>query len=200
MSQNNNALYKIVLLGESSVGKTSIITRLTKNTFSQLSISTFSGCYTQKELDIDGTIINLEIWDTAGQERYRSLAKNYYKGCDAAIFVYDITNKKTFDEISNYWLNELRDNCPDIILGLAGNKFDLFEKEQVTEKEGKILAEKIDAVFYSTSAKESVGIDALFQDIGEMLVQKNNRTESIFNNTISTKLSAENMTSGKKCC
>ena len=140
MSQNNKEAYKIILLGESSVGKTSIINRLIKNTFNELSLATLSEYYTQKILDINGAQIKLEIWDTAGQEKFRSLIKNYYNGCDAAILVYDITLRKTFDEIENYWYKEIVNNCPNIVLGIAGNKFDLFETEQVTEKEGKELA------------------------------------------------------------
>ena len=190
--------YKIILLGESSVGKTSIITRLTKNRFMELSISTISEYFTEKKIEINGTPLKLEIWDTAGQEKYRSLIRNYYNGCDAAILVYDIAERNTFNEVQNYWYKEIKKNCPNIILGIAANKFDLFEREQVTEKEGKDFANEIGAIFYSTSAKENVGIDALFKDIATKLLESDNKSVSFNNDTLS-KLSSQD-TSKKKCC
>ena len=201
MNNNNIPSYKIILLGESSVGKTSIIQRITKDTFSDLTLSTISAYYTEKKLEINGVQIKLEIWDTAGQERFRSVARNYYNGCDAAILVYDITDKKSFDELIDYWYKEVKEHCPDIILGLSGNKFDLFEHEQITEKEGKELANQLKAIFYSTSAKENVGIDALIKDIGKELLEKNDRTISFNNDTLNaTKLSTETLIQKKKCC
>ena len=150
-------------------------------------------------MEINGTAIKLEIWDTAGQEKYRSLVRNYYNGCDAAILVYDITDRNSFNEMQNYWHKELIKNCPNIILGVAGNKFDLFEKEQVKEKEGKEFANKFGAIFYSTSAKENVGIDALFKDIATKLVELDNKSVSFNNDTVS-KLSSQDANSKKKCC
>ena len=201
MSQINSIAigYKIILLGESAVGKTSIITRLTKNKFMDLSISTISEYFTEKKMEINGTTIKLEIWDTAGQEKYRSLVRNYYNGCDAAILVYDITDRNSFNEMQNYWHKEILKNCPNIILGVAGNKFDLFETEQVKEKEGKEFANKFGAIFYSTSAKENVGIDALFKDIATKLVELDNKSVSFNNDTVS-KLSSQDANSKKKCC
>ena len=105
---------KVILLGESSVGKSSIINRYIKDEFNEALISTVSEYYCEKKLDINKEIVNLEIWDTAGQERYRTLVKNYYNGSKAAIFVYDISNKVTFDELKNYWYKEMKENCPDL--------------------------------------------------------------------------------------
>ena len=110
----NNNQCKVILLGESSVGKTSLIQRYLKDEFNDVIISTVSECYLEKQIDINGTIINLQIWDTAGEERYRTLIRNYYNGTNAAIFVYDISKKTTFDELKNYWYKEIKENCPDI--------------------------------------------------------------------------------------
>ena len=200
MIKNNQITYKIILLGESSVGKTSIITRLTQDKYLDTSLSTFSGYYTEKILEVNNIPVRLEIWDTAGQEKYRSLARNYYKGCHAAILVYDITDKSSFEEIINYWYNEIKENCPDIVIGIAANKFDLFEMEQISEKEGKKLAEEINAVFHSTSAKESVGIDVLFFDIAQKLLERNDRTISFNDSLMTSKLSMDYSRSKKKCC
>ena len=110
----NETLCKVILLGESSVGKSSIIQRFLKDNFNDFMISTVSECYVEKEVDINGITVKLEIWDTAGQERYRTLVKNYYKGSKAAILVYDISKKDTFEELKNYWYNEIKENCPEI--------------------------------------------------------------------------------------
>ena len=110
----NEKLCKVILLGESSVGKSSIIHRFLKDNFNDFIISTVSECYVEKELDINGNPVILEIWDTAGQERYRTLVKNYYKGSKAAVLVYDISKKDTFEEMKNYWYKEIKENCPDI--------------------------------------------------------------------------------------
>ena len=111
MSEN---VCKVILLGESSVGKSSIIQRFIKDEFKDVLVSTVSEYYTEKKLDINGIQVSLEIWDTAGQERYRTLVRNYYKGSKAAILVYDISQKITFDELKNYWYKEIKENCPDI--------------------------------------------------------------------------------------
>ena len=105
---------KVILIGESSVGKTSIIQRFIKDEFLDVIISTVSECHVTKQIDINGITVNLEIWDTAGEERYRTLIKNYYKGTKAAILVYDISQKNTFEELKNYWYKELKENCPDL--------------------------------------------------------------------------------------
>ena len=114
MTKNSDDTYKLILLGESSVGKSSIIDRLTRNKFSELSVATVGQFYTEKMLEIKNTKVKFEIWDTAGQEKFRSLISNYYNGCDGAILVYDITDRKSYDELVNYWYNEILNNCPNI--------------------------------------------------------------------------------------
>ena len=201
MSQNLQS-YKVIILGESSVGKSSIIDRLTKNKFSEISISTVGQFYTEKILEIKNNKIKFEIWDTAGQEKFRSLISNYYNGCDGAILVYDITNRKSYDELVNYWYNEILKNCPNIIFGIAGNKFDLFEKEKVNEKEAKEFADKIGAIFYSTSAKEGIGIDTLFQELGIKIYEANENTATFDETISSAKLNSIDIGNNKKknCC
>ena len=113
MSQNITQ-HKIVLLGESTVGKSSILTRLTKDTFSEITVSTITEFFTEKEIKIKGESIKFQIWDTAGQEKFRSIAKNYYIGCVGAILVYDITQRETFKEIMEYWYKEIIQYNPTI--------------------------------------------------------------------------------------
>ena len=116
------------------------------------------------------------MWDTAGQEKYRSINKLFYKDSNIVIFVYDITNKKSFDEIKNYWFEQVKENCDlnKIILGVAANKCDLFNKEAVKEDDGKTFANRIKGAFQSTSCFTGIGINDLFNQVGLLYVKKAN--------------------------
>ena len=146
--------YKIVLIGESGVGKTSIISRYTTNTFDPQTLTSSSAQFLTKTINLnENTSIKFDIWDTAGQEKFKSLAKIFYKDAKVIILVYDITNKPSFETLKNYWYKEIMDNSvSDLILALVGNKSDLYENEQVTDDEGKAYAKEKNAIFKSTSA------------------------------------------------
>ena len=160
---------KVVLLGKSGVGKTSIISRYISNTFKESLMTTPGANFITKKVEFPESkkTMKFEIWDTAGQERYRSLAKVFYNNASACILVYDITNKDSFEDIRDYWIPELKNNAPkNIILVLAGNKSDLYLNEQVNDEQGKTLAKKHNAIFLRTSAKLNSSIDELFNSIG----------------------------------
>ena len=127
--------FKVVLVGESGVGKTSIITKFIDETFQEDQQSTTGGTFSTKSVICDGgKILKFEIWDTAGQERYRALTKMFYKDANAAIMVYDITRKDSFDELKNYWSEQIKESSPEgIIKVIAANKSDLFEHEALDE-------------------------------------------------------------------
>ena len=159
---------KVVILGEPGVGKTSIISRYVNNQFFSVVISTTGASYSTKLLKIENDKIKFQIWDTAGQERFRSLAKIFYQNAVAVILVYDITIRDTFEQLKEYWIKEIKENAPpDIILALAANKSDKYKDEQVDINEGKELARQLNAIFKSTSALSSKGIDELFLTIGQ---------------------------------
>ena len=159
---------KVVILGEPGVGKTSIISRYITNQFFPVVISTTGASYSTKLLKIENDKIKFQIWDTAGQERFRSLAKIFYQNAVAVILVYDITIRETFEQLKEYWIKEIKENAPpDIILALAANKSDKYKDEQVDINEGKELARQLNAIFKSTSALSSKGIDELFLTIGK---------------------------------
>ena len=121
----------------------------------------------KKEFKEAKKTLSFEIWDTAGQEKYRSLAKMFFKDAAVALIVYDITSKKSFDEIQNYWMNLVKENGPkNVIMYIVGNKYDLLEKEAVKEEEAREYAANQNVSFWFTSAKESTGIDELFKEIG----------------------------------
>lgn len=170
LTKEDVLICKVVLLGESSVGKTCIITRFIDNLFQQDVITTTGASYATKSIlykDYHNKIIKFEIWDTAGQEKYRSLTQIFYKDAAIAILVYDITSEKSFEEMENYWYKQIREFAPpNIIIGIAGNKFDLFNDEKIPEDKAKNFAKEAGGIFRYTSAKESVGIQELFVLLG----------------------------------
>lgn len=167
---------KVVLIGESGVGKTSIISRFINDTFDHNVVTSLGASYISKTLNFQEQqrSIKFDIWDTAGQEKYRSLAKVFYKDAMIIIFVYDITSKSSFDEIKNFWYKQIKDNilCPPIY-AVAANKSDLYESEKVDEKEAKEFADQIGAIYKATSALSNNGIDTLFNFLGKKYLNKN---------------------------
>ena len=166
---------KVVLIGESGVGKTSIIQRYVDNIFDPNVILTSSAQFISKTVELnDEQSIKFDIWDTAGQEKFRALAKIFYKDAKAIILVYDITNKESFDKIKNYWFKEIEENSlSDVILAIVGNKSDLYELEQVNDEEGKKFADEKKAIFKNVSALNSMNIDNLFIDIAKKYFNPN---------------------------
>ena len=175
---------KIILSGEAGVGKTSIITRYISGSFSQIVMTSTGSSFVAKKIELeDKKKVKLQIWDTAGQEKYRSLAKIFYQSAAVAVLVYDITLKKSFEQIKEYWVKEIKENAPeDIIIAIAANKSDDYLNQEVTMDEGKELAKSLDALFICTSAKLGNGIDDLFKLSGEKFLNPNkNIAESYMN-------------------
>ena len=166
---------KIVLVGEAGVGKTSIISQFIDQIFQEDLQSSTGGTFSSKTLILNnGKTIKFDIWDTAGEERYRSLSKLFYKDSNAAILVYDITRKESFDELKNYWANQIKESSnSNIILVVDANKSDLSEKEEVDETEARIFAGELNAIFCATSARNSIGIDDLFLQIAKKYLGNN---------------------------
>ena len=167
---------KVVLLGDSGVGKTSIISRYITGAFEKNKASTNGASYCSKMVKYENLNKNLllDIWDTAGQEKYKSLTKFFYKDASIVVLVYDITRKDSFENLKEYWYTQLKENCDkNIVLGMAGNKCDLFEKEEVQESDAREFAEKIGAMFELTSAQNNTGINDLFEKVGYKYLDPN---------------------------
>lgn len=167
---------KVVLLGESGVGKTSIISQFMEQEFSDEQTATTGATFSTKSLQFEkyNKEVSFEIWDTAGQEKYRALTKMFYKDAAVAILVYDITRLDSFEELKSYWANQIKENAPKkIIIALAANKSDLYESEKVEESAGREFAKEIGAMFKLTSAKNMSGIEELFKDIGNKFLDPN---------------------------
>ncbi|KAK1434853.1 hypothetical protein QVD17_00607 [Tagetes erecta] len=158
-------LLKIVLIGDSGVGKSNILSRFTRNEFYLESKATIGVEFATRTLQVEGKMIKAQIWDTAGQERYRAITSAYYRGAVGALLVYDITKRPTFDNVQR-WLRELRANADsNIVVLMAGNKSDLSDLRAVDEQDGQSLAEKEGLSFLETSALEAHNVEKAFQTI-----------------------------------
>ena len=161
---------KVILVGDSGVGKTSIIKRYL-NTFRENEKSTIGASYSTNSQIIGKNKISFDIWDTAGEERFRSVNSIFYKEANACILVYDITNLESFQNIKNFWYNSVKENAiSEIIFAVAGNKCDLYAKEKVKSKDAKEYCKEIDAFFFETSALENRSIDEIFEKLGEKFI------------------------------
>lgn len=160
---------KVVLVGESGVGKTSIISQFINQDFQQHQESTSGAKFSTKAIQYEdiNKELKFEIWDTAGQEKFRSLTKLFYKDASVVVFVYDITRRESFEELKKYWVGQIKENSSsNIVMAVAANKSDLYENEKVDEKEGKAFAESINAKFTLTSATNESSVNTLFIEIG----------------------------------
>ena len=162
---------KVILVGDSGVGKTSIIKRYL-NTFNDKEQSTVGASFSSKSQKIGNITLSFDIWDTAGQERFRSVNSIFYKEAYACILVYDITSEESFQSIKNYWIKIVRQNAiPEIIFVVAGNKSDLYENAKVKEKDVKEFCKEIDSFYCETSALENKGIEEAFENLGTKFIK-----------------------------
>jgi len=157
--------FKLVLLGDAAVGKSSSVERFVKNEFFEFQQPTIGAAFLTQSVQLDDFIVTFEIWDTAGQERYRSLAPMYYRGAAAALVVYDITSYDSFRGAKT-WIEELqRQGTSDIVIGLAGNKCDLEDKRDVPQDEARSYAQENKCIFYEMSAKTGENVQKMFEHI-----------------------------------
>ena len=215
---NSNSIHcKLILVGESGVGKTSIISRYLDK-YQEKGESTLTAYFSNKTIICDGYQINFEIWDTAGQEQYRSINALFYKDASICLMVYDITNRSSFDSIKDYWYESVKESGNEgIIFGVAGNKNDLFEDEEVNESEAREYSDSINACFKLTSAQLNTSIDDIFRMLGEKYLMskkelllkddkniKNNENILIKNDTIKIEKKSSDtdhsIKNKKNCC
>jgi small GTP-binding protein len=158
-------LFKVVLIGDSGVGKSNLLSRFTRNQFNLESKSTIGVEFATRSIKCDSKTIKAQIWDTAGQERYRAITSAYYRGAVGALLVYDISKAVTYENVER-WLNELRDHADsNIVIMLVGNKSDLRHLRAVPTEQAAALAEKHGLSFIETSALDSTNVELAFQKI-----------------------------------
>eukprot|EP00927_Polykrikos_kofoidii_P024149 TRINITY_DN2201_c1_g1_i3.p1 TRINITY_DN2201_c1_g1~~TRINITY_DN2201_c1_g1_i3.p1 ORF type:complete len:221 (-),score=32.59 TRINITY_DN2201_c1_g1_i3:175-786(-) len=165
-------LFKILLIGDSGVGKSCMLLRFADDTYTESYISTIGVDFKIRTLEQDGKTIKLQIWDTAGQERFRTITSSYYRGSHGIIVVYDVTDKESFNNV-NHWIEEIQKYAADGVNKLlVGNKCDLSSKKVVSYDEAKELAESLNIQFMETSAKNAHNVEQAFQAMAKDIKQR----------------------------
>jgi len=166
MSESNyDYLFKVVLIGDSGVGKSNLLSRFTRNEFNLDTKSTIGVEFATRSINVDGKTVKAQIWDTAGQERYRAITAAYYRGAVGALLVYDIAKHATYVNVTR-WLKELRDHADsNIVIMLVGNKSDLKHLRAVPTEEAKVFASENGLSFIETSALDASNVESAFQTI-----------------------------------
>jgi len=162
MNPDYDYLFKILLIGNSGVGKSSLLLRFSDDTFTGNFMPTIGVDFKIRTLEVDGKTIKLQIWDTAGQERFKTITSSYYKGAHGIIVVYDVTDKDSYKNIDT-WMNEIEKHASDNVSRiLCGNKSDLEDSRQVSTDEGKELADTYNIRFIESSAKDNANVEEAF--------------------------------------
>ena len=198
ISQDYDYLFKVLLLGDSDVCKSSLILRYTEETFNSKLVNSIGVDFKMKKKEIDGKIIKIQIWDTAGHERFRSITYSYYRGANAIIIVFDLSDKKSFISITE-WLKQIEKHAKENVFKfLVGNKSDLIDERKVTYEEAKQYADEHDLPYIETSAKEGININELFDTSIKTFLTNT----KIFVGEKNIKLNSQNTNSSERnsCC
>ena len=165
-------LFKLLIIGESGVGKTCLLLRFTDDSFTSNHLTTIGIYFKIKIINLENKLIKLQIWDTAGQERFRTITKTYYKGAHGIILTYDVTDQTSFKNIRN-WIKQIEANAQtNVCKVLVGNKCDKPDRV-VTEEEGKKLADDFSMSFFETSAKTNQNVNEVFQFLTQEILKAN---------------------------
>jgi len=160
---NYEMMFKVVLVGDSFVGKTNIMSKYLKNEFHEDSKATVGVEFGSRQFNIEGHVVKAQIWDTAGQERYKAITSAYYKGAKGAFIVYDITRKESFDNVTK-WAEQLKSTADkNLTIIIIGNKTDLEDQRQVKTEEGQNKANELESAFIETSAASGSNLDKAFE-------------------------------------
>ena len=196
---NDDSVYKVLILGDSSVGKTCFLLKYTDRVFNEVYMSTIGLDYRLKTLTLkNGKKVKLQIWDTAGQDRFRTITKNYYKGANGIILIYDVTSTETYENVEN-WISQIKEEAsPNVVIYLVGNKVDMEDKRKVSTEEGQKIADDNNLPFIETSAKSDININETFDNLVEKM-------DSVFSNlekkdSVAISGNSLNKENKKKCC
>uniref|UniRef100_A0A8D0RGH3 Ras-related protein Rab-19 n=2 Tax=Sus scrofa TaxID=9823 RepID=A0A8D0RGH3_PIG len=172
--ENFDYLFKVILVGDSNVGKTCVVQHFKSGVYTEAQQNTIGVDFTVRALEIDGKKVKMQVWDTAGQERFRTITQSYYRSAHAAIIAYDLTRRSTFESVP-HWIHEIEKyGAANLVIMLIGNKCDLWEKRHVLFEDACTLAEKYGLLaVLETSAKESKNIDEVFVLMARELIARN---------------------------
>ena len=189
---------KIIIIGDSQVGKTSLLFQYTENFYPENFISTVGIEYKLKEIKINEVNYTLQIWDTAGQERFKSLSRSFMNEADGVLFVYDITNKKTFQSIKD-WI-KIQEDASEIGNKkiIVGNKSDLEDKREISKEKLKNLCEQLNVYGEETSAKTGENVSEIFEKLAQLIVEDKTRNKTKTKNNVKLKVSDSNDKTKKK--
>uniref|UniRef100_A0A4W5KWE5 Ras-related protein Rab-15 n=1 Tax=Hucho hucho TaxID=62062 RepID=A0A4W5KWE5_9TELE len=188
MAKQYDVLFRLLLLGDSGVGKTCLLCRFTDNEFHPSHISTIGVDFKMKTLEIDGIKVRIQIWDTAGQERYQTITKQYYRRAQGIFLVYDITSERSFQHIMK-WASDVDEYAPDNIQKiLIGNKSDEEEKRQVATEQGNKLAKNYGMDFFETSAFTNYNITESFTRLAEQVLAANKKNLDLLRASVTDEL------------
>ena len=194
-------IFKILLLGDSNVGKSSLISRYVDGLWSDVFVPTIGVDFKIKTLEIGNKNIKMQIWDTAGQERFRNIISSYFRGSHGILLIYDITNKNSFNNLQD-WLEVIENNANKNVLKiLIGNKNDLEEDRQIKTEEGQSFANRNNMQFIETSAKTNTNVTDAFEALAKIMMEFNSDKKPISNQNQKVNVSSgKNLNTKKKCC
>jgi Ras-related protein Rab-1A len=192
-------LFKIIIVGDSNVGKSSMLSRFVERIFSNSQMNTIGLDFKIKTVEIDGKTIKLHLWDAAGAERFRTITSSYYRGCHGVFLVYDVANRDSFENVKSWMLEVDRFASSDIKRILIGNKTDLAHSRQVSFEEGQQFAKHHDISFIETSARTAENVEQAFLTVTkELMTMTSSGQDKVSNNTI--EINASRPLLSRSCC
>ncbi|KAH0789581.1 ras-related protein Rab-13 [Histomonas meleagridis] len=195
-------LIKLLILGESAVGKSCLLLRFVDDKFNETFLTTIGIDFKVRHMEIDGKKVKLQIWDTAGQEKFKTITKAYYRGANGILIVFDLTNRDSFEQTKN-WMDSITEAMSDPVdIVLVGNKCDMDRK--ISREEAETKAKEFNVPYFETSAKENINIDATFLELAKMILKRKETavdTNVNVNKKEPRKIDiTKSKSSGKKCC
>ena len=203
-NEDYDFIFKVLLLGNSDVGKSSLLLRYVDSVWNDAFVPTIGVDFKVKTLTINEKKVKMQIWDTAGQERFRTVVSTYFRGAHGILLLYDVTNRDSFKNLES-WLIEIEKNAKEKVLKiLIGNKCDLGEDREITIEEGKAFALRNGMEFMETSAKMNTNVTEAFETLGKLMIEFNSKSNNLTQNSKDTKNlkagSGKNLKTKKGCC
>ncbi|XP_019869147.1 ras-related protein Rab-35 [Aethina tumida] len=201
MARDYDHLFKLLIIGDSGVGKSSLLLRFSDNTFTGSYITTIGVDFKIKTVSMDGLKVKLQIWDTAGQERFRTITSTYYRGTHGVIVVYDVTNGESFANVKR-WLHEIEQNCEVVNRVLVGNKNDTPERKVVLTEDAQRFADTMNIQLFETSAKDNINVEEMFMAVTKLVLDSKLEMKQRQNNDSegTVVLKKSNKGGKKRCC